>query len=191
MKQGFAILLTIPTGILTIAKENDLLISYIWGYNKSYPIAEATNTSVKNIFHTSFEDTDGNSTLNDCKTGRRSRTGGYSKPLANLDNGNYIISYWQKSGAIWVLQSSFISVTAGTYTISLTGQVDEVRFYPQGSQMKTYTHDPLIGIITQCDASDHIGYYDYDAYGRLKWIKDLNGNILKTFKYQYQGTSPN
>jgi hypothetical protein len=176
---------------LTVSKENDLPISYVWGYNNSYPIAEGTNAAVKNVFHTSFEDATGNSTLNDCKTGRRSRTGGYSKPLTLLDNGNYILSYWQKSGANWVLQSSSVSVTTGSYTISLTGQVDEVRFYPKTSQMKTYTYDPLIGITTECDASDHISYYEYDNYGRLKLIRDMNGNILRTFKYQYQVSTPN
>jgi hypothetical protein len=176
---------------LTVSKENDQLISYVWGYNNSYPIAEITNTAAKNVFHTSFEDAEGNSTLNDCKTGRLSKTGGYSKSLSNLDNGNYILSYWQKSGSVWVLQYSSIAVTTGSYNISLSNQIDEVRFYPKGSQMKTYTYDPLIGTITECDVSDHVIYYEYDNYGRLKLIKDMNGNILKTFKYQYQGTTAN
>jgi hypothetical protein len=176
---------------LTVSKENDQLISYVWGYSNSYPIAEVTNSTVKNVFHTSFEDADGNSTLNDSKTGRLSRTGGYSKSLSNLDNGNYILSYWQKSGPVWVLQYSTVAVTTGSYNISLPNQIDEVRFYPKGSQMKTYTHDPLIGTITECDVSDHVTYYEYDNYGRLKLIKDMNGNILKTFKYQYQGTTAN
>jgi hypothetical protein len=176
---------------LTVSKENDQLISYVWGYNNTYPIAEVMNTAVKNVFHTSFEDADGNSVLNDSKTGRRSRTGGYSKSLSNLDNGSYTLSYWQKSGSNWVLQKSTVSVNTGAYLITLTGQVDEVRFYPVTSQMKTFTYEPLVGIITQCDASDHTSYYEYDNYNRLKLIRDMNGNILKTFKYQYQGSTSN
>ncbi len=176
---------------LTVSKESDQLISYVWGYNNTYPIAEVNNTAVKNIFHTSFEDATGNSTLNDCKTGRLSKTGGFTKALSSLDNGSYVLTYWQKSGSVWTLQTTAVTVSAGTYTISLTGQVDEVRFYPKTSQMKTYTYDPLIGILSQCDASDHVSYYEYDDFGRLKLIRDMNGNILKTFKYQYQQTPLN
>lgn len=176
---------------VTVAKENDHSISYIWGYNNTYPIAEVINSPVKNIFHTSFEDGTGNSTLNDARTGHYSKTGGYSKSLTSLDNGAYTLSYWQKSGGIWSLQTSAVTVSTGTYTISLTGQVDEIRFYPALAQMKTLTYDPLVGITSECDASDRIIYYEYDNYGRLKLVKDFNGHILKTFKYQYQGTSAN
>ncbi len=176
---------------LTVSKESDHLISYVWGYNNTYPIAEVLNTAVKNVFHTSFEDATGNSTLNDSKTGHLSKTGGFTQALTNLDNGAYTLSYWQKSGSAWVLQTAAITVSTGAYTISLAGQVDEVRFYPSGAQMKTYTYDPLVGITTECDAANRISYYEYDNYGRLKLVKDLNGNILKTFKYQYKSATAN
>lgn len=171
---------------LTVSKELDMNLSYIWGYNNTYPIAEFTNSASKNVFHTSFEDGSGNSALNDAKTGKYSKTGGFSKMLTNLDNGSYILSYWQKSGSTWSLQKSNVSVTTTGYPIALMGQVDEVRFYPVSATMKTFTYEPLVGLLSICDESDHIQFFEYDAYGRLKVVKDLNGHIIQTNKYQLQ-----
>ena len=175
--------------ILEMQKTNDVKQSYIWGYNNIYPIAQVINASVTDIFHTSFEDADGNSADGDSKTGKKSRTGGYTKSLAGLTDGQYILTYWSKSGSTWSLQSSLVTVSAGTYTISLSGQVDEVRFYPSAAQMTTYTYAPLIGITSQCDANNRITYYEYDNFQRLKLIRDQDNNILKRFDYQYQQSS--
>ncbi|HEY6505034.1 MAG TPA: hypothetical protein VIZ28_13745 [Chitinophagaceae bacterium] len=171
---------------LTVSKENDIKNSYIWGYNKQYPIAQVVNSEAKDIFHTSFEEGDGNSVAGDCKTGNKSKTNAFSQSLSNLTNGNYILSYWQKSGSTWSLQTNTAVVTNGTYTINLSGQIDEVRFYPEKAMMTTYTYAPLIGMTSQCDANNRITYYEYDSFGRLKLIKDQDGNILKTFEYKYQ-----
>ena len=174
---------------LTVSKENDQLLSYVWGYGNSFPIAEVNNTAVKNVFHTSFEDVDGNSTVNDSKTGRLSRTSGYVKSITGIDNGLYFLTYWQKSGSNWILQSSQVSVSTGGYTISIGGQVDEIRFYPTSARMSTYTYDPLVGVTSQCDASDRISYYEYDGSGRLMVIRDENRLILKKICYNYAGQS--
>lgn len=177
--------------ITAVSKANDMIISYVYGYGGTLPVAEVSNSPVKNIFYTSFEDPEGNSTLNDSKTGRRSRTGGYTKTLNNLDNGTYLLTYWQKTGSNWLLQSITVTVSGGTYTIKLTGQLDEVRFCPQSALMVTYTYDLLVGMLSHTDAASHTSYYEYDDYGRLKLVRDQDGNILKTFKYQYRGTSAN
>jgi YD repeat-containing protein len=51
--------------------------------------------------------------------------------------------------------------------------------------MNTVTYEPLIGITSQCDANNHILYYNYDGLSRLVNIKDDDGNIVKNFKYNY------
>lgn len=37
-----------------------------------------------------------------------------------------------------------------------------------------------------CDVDNKITYYFYDGFGRLKWIKDQDLNIIKTIQYHYQ-----
>ncbi len=169
------------------AKTTDVKQCYVWGYSNSYPIAEVVNAAVKDVFHTSFEDADGNSADNDSKTGKKSRTGGYSKALAGLTNGSYILSYWQKVASTWNFIFTTVTVSAGTYSLSLTGQVDEVRFYPSSAQMNTYTYEPLVGISSKCDINNRINYYEYDELNRLTLIRDQDRNIQKKICYNYWG----
>lgn len=50
----------------------------------------------------------------------------------------------------------------------------------------TYTYSPLIGMTSLTDPSGRTTYYEYDGLGRLKTVKDEDGNVLKTYDYQYQ-----
>jgi hypothetical protein len=161
--------------------------SYIWGYGNRYPIAECINAPVNDIFFDGFEEGDGTSTSGDAKTGNYSSLNGYSKTLTGLDNGSYILSYWQKQSSTWVLQTTTVAVTGNTATISLSGQVDDVRFYPVNAQMTTYTYNLLVGMTSSTDAKEKITYYEYDNFQRLINIKDQYGNIVKHIDYHYQG----
>ncbi|GGB17625.1 hypothetical protein [Puia dinghuensis] len=163
----------------------DIYTSYLWGYNNSRPVATVAGAQQKDIFYNGFENTDGNGSVGDSKAGQLSRTGGYSITLSNLTNTNYNLSYWQKNGGTWTLQSSVVAVTTGSYTISVSGQVDELRFYPASAQMTSYTYDPVVGLTSVCDKSDHFNYYSYDQYGRLVTVMDQNGNIVKQYDYEY------
>jgi hypothetical protein len=44
--------------LLQYKKENDAPVSYIWGYNNTYPIAKVVNAEANEIAYTSFEDSD-------------------------------------------------------------------------------------------------------------------------------------
>jgi len=172
--------------LLEQQKDNNIKQSYIWGYNNTYPIAEVINGQASDILHTSFEDAEGNSLDGDSRTGRKSKTDGYSESLSNLTNGSFILSYWQKSGSTWILQKNTVTVSNNTYDINISGQVDEVRFYPATAQMTTYTYEPLIGMTSQTDTNNRTTYYEYDSFGRLKYIKDKDKNVIKSFDYKYQ-----
>ncbi len=140
-------------------------------------------------FYQGFEETEGNSSLYDARTGTRSRTGNYQIKLSNLTDGKpYILSYFKKENGVWTLYNSNVSSTYGEYTIDLTGQVDEVRFHPKGTQMSTYAYDPLNASLvrTMTDANSRSAFYEYDPHGRLEVVRDDNFKINKTLEYRYK-----
>jgi len=57
--------------------------------------------------------------------------------------------------------------------------------------MTTYTYNPLVGISSQCDVAGRITYYYYDSFGRLSYVKDQDGNVIKTYGYHYTGQAAN
>jgi YD repeat-containing protein len=126
---------------------------------------------------------------------------------ANLDPSKiYKVSYWAKgngtsggsigvnqyfetipSSSTWVYVEKIIS---GVSTIQISSNstsisLDELRLCPLDAQMTTYTHKPLVGITSVNNPDGTINYYDYDGFGRLKAIKDEQGNLLKIFDYKY------
>jgi len=55
-----------------------------------------------------------------------------------------------------------------------------------GFQITTYTYDPLIGVRSITPPSGVREVYIYDTANRLKEVKDVNGNILKSYEYHYK-----
>jgi YD repeat-containing protein len=193
------------------SKTNDAIKSYVYDYTFTYPIAEATNADFGSIAYTSFEsDGAGNwaisSTVTNSSnawTGKKSFTlTGNTVSNSTLNSSNsYVISLWAKSSSGITINST--AVTAGitrngwTYyektvsgvtsvTIAGTGYVDEVRLYPVGAMMTTYTYDPLVGQTSMTDAANNTTIYEYDGFNRLVTIRDDRGMLLKTYKYNFQ-----
>ena len=71
---------------------------------------------------------------------------------------------------------------------NLINKLDEFRKKAElsGNQITTYTYDPLIGVRTITPPSGIREYYNYDTANRLNEVKDINGNILKTYEYHYK-----
>ncbi len=171
----------------SVSKDNGPKLTYLYGYGATLPIAEVNNASQNQIFYTSFEDQEGNSGENDAKTGRKSRTGGYVKTLTGLPNGSYNLTYFQKSSDVWnLVQQNNIAITSGTFTINLAGQVDEIRFFPVGSSMTTYTYDILEGLTSVTDPNNITSFYERDRFLRLIKIRDQHKNALRQFDYHYK-----
>lgn len=178
-----------------ILKSTGVYRFFQWAYQNKYPIAVADfpanyAAGSLDIFHTSFEEETTNFIL-DPKVGRKSwkSTSAYSKALTGLDPGQYVLSYYSKSGSVWTLQSSVVTVpVSGAYTISIAAnsQVDELRFYPKGALMQTYTYDPGLGITSSSNANHVASYYIYDSLGRLKMVKNDSGEIVKLDAYNYK-----
>lgn len=198
--------------LLQQTKINDYSLSYLWDYNGKYLIADVKNARASDIAYTSFEaDASGNWVIPDAtRNGSTAITGGQSY---NLNGGNtitasglsagttYIVSYWSTGGSLSV---NGTSGTAGTQvggwtyyehqvtgasgvSVSGTSTIDELRLFPKGAKMTTYTYVPLVGMSSQCSPANYVTYYVYDGLQRLKLIKDMRGNIIKTIDYHYQG----
>ncbi len=86
-----------------------------------------------------------------------------------------------------ILTKTYINNLAESTNPNIT-PINDLR---KNSNMKnafitTYTYKPLVGVQTITDPSGKITYYEYDLFNRLKQIKDMYGNILENYEYQYQ-----
>ncbi|ASU36337.1 DUF5977 domain-containing protein [Mucilaginibacter xinganensis] len=127
--------------------------------------------------------------------------GQVSSPLMERSKG-YVVSLWTNGTAPTVTAGSSLSgkalratggwtyyeyaVPAGQSGVAVSGSssIDELRIYPSDAQMSTYTYDPN-GITGMADTKGSISHFNYDAFSRLKNIKDWNGNIVKNFGYHF------
>jgi hypothetical protein len=187
---------------------------YIWDEYYNNLMAQCTNADISNIAATSFEtlangrwtyNSSGVIPDNTAPTGINAYnlSAGTDISIGELSNtSNYIVSYWSKTGNSYSVTGSssikkgrsyngwtyFEHTVSGTVSASITGNgtIDELRLYPSDAQMVSYTYEPLRGITSQCDANNRISYYSYDAIGRLQYIKDQDGNIIKTVQYHNQ-----
>jgi hypothetical protein len=74
-----------------------------------------------------------------------------------------------------------------TLTLNGTGNIDELRLYPQNAEMTSYTYSPLTGVTSINDTRAGISFFEYDGFQRLVNVKDQYGNIVKHTDYHYQG----
>ncbi|HSC38858.1 MAG TPA: hypothetical protein VLD19_13345, partial [Chitinophagaceae bacterium] len=198
--------------LLEQSKPNDLHNVYIWDYASQYMTANVVNADTASIAYTSFE-ADGSGGWAIASASRDSTTAITGVKSYNLGNGSlsriglvsgktYIISYWSTNGAKtisggsgsartgrtvngWTYYEHTTTASSSTITLSGSGSIDEVRLYPQGAQMTSYTYIPLVGLSSTADANGEITYYEYDDFNRLKNVKDYQGNIIKNYRYNY------
>jgi YD repeat-containing protein len=158
--------------------------SFTFNYSVDYTYEGkyVTIEGEKDFFYESFET--GNSVnihISNAKTGSRSYNGDYWIPYSIPNQRDYELTWWNYENGAWKFNKQPYS---GPITIS--GWIDEVRVHPKDAQMTTYTYDPVVGMTSQCDPNNRITYYEYDAFGRLKLIRDQDRNIIKTFQYNYK-----
>ncbi|WP_165768923.1 DUF5977 domain-containing protein [Flavobacterium tructae] len=53
--------------------------------------------------------------------------------------------------------------------------------------ISSYTYNPLVGVTSVTDPKGIPSYYEYDSFGRLKFVKDQDLNILQKYCYNYKG----
>ncbi len=200
--------------IIQQQKVNAAYQSYIWDYNKVYPVAEVKNADSTSIAYTSFEaDGTGNWTIGSTSRNVTGFTGAQSYSLSNgamsksglTSTTTYVVSYWTTSstplsitGTVSGYPITGPTINGWTYyehqitgqsavTLNGTAVIDEVRLYPAGALMNTFTYNPLTGVSSACNEKNQVTYYEYDSFQRLMNVKDQYGNIIKNYQYHYQG----
>lgn len=194
--------------ILQAHKKDDAPVVYIWDHLKTFPIAEVKYATYGQIAYTSFEADGWGNWKKPASSGTIHTTAGYTGgksytgTLYDTINiaGDYILTLWTSSGTPTVNGQSGTSVMtkngwtlyqwslANPTNIAVSGtNMDEVRLYPKGAFVTTYTYYPMIGIRSQCDLNNRVTRYEYDEFKRLSLIRDEDNNIIKKVCYNYAG----
>lgn len=138
-------------------------------------------TGDKEFYYEGFEEILAGGIVEQPYTGSKGHTGTFNVPFVPANGRNYIIQWWNYSGGQWVRNEQPYSAN-----MQLSGTIDEIRVFPSDAQMTTYSYKPGYGLTSMIDANGRITRYEYDKIGRLKALRDQDGNIVKTFEYQYQ-----
>lgn len=192
--------------------------SYIWDYYSQYPIAKVSGAAYSDIAYTSFEaDGAGNWTIGSTTRNTIGITGNQCYTISNgtitksglTATKTYVVSYWTMNSTPYAITGTIAgypvkgaTINGWTYyehditgqtsvSISGSGAIDELRLYPLGALMTTYTYSPLVGITSTMDAKSEATYYEYDGFQRLVNIRDKNKSLVKSFCYNYAGQQTN
>jgi len=189
--------------------------AFVYDQNNSYLLAEVKNAATTDIAYSSFElNQAGNWTIGSASRNTTGFSGTQSYALsgtntlskAGLNSAiTYVVSYWTTNSSPFTIAGTIggypvkgVTLNGWTYyehqvtgqtTVALTGtgNIDEVRLYPNTAQMKTYTYSPLIGMTSSINEKNQVTFYEYDSFQRLLNIKDQYGNVVKHMSYHYQG----
>jgi hypothetical protein len=200
--------------LITELRTRQGINAYIWDDYHNHLLAQCINAGAGDIAYSSFETSitgnwsySGSTTIDlSSPTGQKAyNLSGGNITKSGLVSATYIVSYWGKSGSANVNSAGPIKtgrafgnwayyeheVTGTSITVSGSNYIDELRLYPKGTTMTTYTYKPLVGISSQCDANNKISYYEYDTLSRLVLIRDQDKNIIRQICYNYAGQAEN
>ncbi|MXV15625.1 hypothetical protein [Hufsiella ginkgonis] len=170
---------------VTVSMASGPKISYRWGYNQQYPVAEIKNALSTECYLQDFE-AGGGSASNASHTGTSRSSGSAYTVSFTLPNARgYVISYWYMDADERWHYSGELPYTGSSYALSGHSYYDDIRVYPADAQLSTFTYLPQVGTWSSIDSRGVTTYYQYDVFRRLRAIKDTGGNTVKTFTYHY------
>lgn len=187
--------------------------SFIYAYDGSYVVAEASNSALGLIAYTSFETNEkGGWTYAGAEILAAAGVAKTGDKVYYLNNGNVTksvlgsnkVSFWARrntassttltiNGTAYsgpALDDSWRLVEVNTTNaITISGSnvvIDELRTHPLTAQLNSYTIQPLVGVTSQIDAKNLATHYFYDKFGRLETVKNGDGFILKHYEYTFK-----
>ncbi len=164
---------------------------YLWSPTSKKLVAFIKNAQADKVFYESFEENPAgvsfvNNGINMAKTGTKVLQGSsYTFPADTITPAPEIMmSYWYFDGTKW----NFNEEDFATQINPPGGNcqyIDEIRVFPKGAEMTTYSYDGFGYLINAADQNGLSTYYEYDEAGRLIVVRDYNKNIIKHFEYNY------
>lgn len=112
-----------------------------------------------------------------------------SQPIAIIENISYSAINAQKIADAQVASDVVASTDAQVFSknVQLLARLEALRTsLPATAMMTAYIYKPLVGVVTMIDARGYKTYYSYDGFGRLKDVKDNEGNLLSENDYRYK-----
>lgn len=187
-KKYFNPLYRLPASIATgVGPETIMLTSFEdnssspWtGSNFSYLV----NNSVTG--HYSAQLTGGSMSISGLSAATPHLVSFYARPGALISVNGVLITPGFNIGTQW---KRFETVVTGVSSVQITGTgiIDELRLSTSSARVQSYTYNSKRQLTSICDDKNQITRFEYDALGRLINVKDVDGNVLKTHQYQYQG----
>ncbi|KRD11760.1 hypothetical protein ASE21_08680 [Flavobacterium sp. Root901] len=102
-----------------------------------------------------------------------------TKPIAKIENATYASI---TLSLITAAQTASNTGTEADLLIALTN----LRNALPSAMVTTYTYIPLVGVSTITDSKGDKNTYAYDSSGRLRFVKDAQGNLLSENQYHYK-----
>jgi hypothetical protein len=166
--------------------------SFRYSYGNTLPVAAIVNSKHDNFFYDGFEESSGGTLIENARTGKWALlSNGYTFPSGYQpeDQTNTKMSYWywDSANSTWIY-SGEISF-ARTFTVP-GSRIDDVRAFPSGSLLTSYTYRPIAGMTSITDGNAITSTFEYDNLNRLK-IERRNATIVNQFKYKYRSRTSN
>lgn len=182
--------------VLEVAKANDFRITYLWGYDKKFPIAEIKNTS-GNVYYSSFEEnastewpyvsSSGIISANPAITGNKYYNGTISISFYYGDNSEYYITYWTKNTLPFITSTEINGWPKPIKTLTRGG--DTWTLYEHkisGAEVVTLNGTGSIDELRSFSVGSQITTYSYSPYVGMSSVCDANNKLLY---YEYDAHS--
>lgn len=138
--------------------EDDRPTALLWGYTNTLPVIEAKNTSVS-----------------DLQNATNWAIANMSSPPSGVTDLESLLVYIE----------GMTSSTQKTAWSNFNEKLRESSLL-KNSLINTVTYNPIIGVTSQTSPNGLVIYYEYDSFGRLKYVKDQDDHILKMNEYAYK-----
>lgn len=172
--------------LLALTKVGDISTGYLYGYDNTLPTIQVNNADNTEVLIQNFEDATGASVFVDANaahSGLKYWNGNYAVTFSLPNARAYVIDYWYRdTNNKWQYNAKAYT---GSTTLTDGSAFDDVRIYPKDAQVSSFTYHPLYGKTSESDTNGRTTYYEYDAFGRLKLIRDSDKNVVKAYDYHY------